>query len=204
MRELAPRRMRQHFSRRRWVARGRPRGRAGGNGQVKAIADTDAAMLGFAGRQLDDGFRASRTGRPPRAQAIRDFDDFPGLVDEDNVDREAHEERVDRRCRPQQQAFTARKRSPAQQPAHARERRVGNEASLADQTPRRSQLNRFHASHRETFARRRRLAGETGFPPRLSNPRIQTTGEPEKKRRPRTTRSSAVLKKSASDQTAPG
>jgi hypothetical protein len=42
-----------------------------------------------------------------------------------------HEKRVDRACRPKENAFVRREVSPAEQSTHARQRRVGHEAALA-------------------------------------------------------------------------
>ena len=77
-------------------------------------------------------------GRPRRkaarhgSKSLRDLEDRQLLVQEDNVDREAHEAGVDRPGRPDQHALTAAQLTAAEQPKAAAEDAVGEVAAFAD------------------------------------------------------------------------
>jgi hypothetical protein len=70
----------------------------------------------------------------PRAERLGDAEDTELAVEEDSVDREAHEEHVDRRSRPDEQALTCREVLAAEQALHSRRDRVCDLAALADDT----------------------------------------------------------------------
>ncbi len=89
-------------------------------------------MVGLTGGELQHGLRAPRSGRPPGPEGGHHLHDPAVTRKEDDVDRKAHEEGVNRGRRPEQQPFPTLQSAPSEQPAHPRQRRLGNEASLAD------------------------------------------------------------------------
>src|SRR5436190_892185 len=73
-----------------------------------AVAHLQPAASGFAGGELHDGAPLTCTCRPPRPHVLRDLFHAVLAVEEDDVDRKAHERRVHRRRRPQEQPFVGR------------------------------------------------------------------------------------------------
>jgi hypothetical protein len=113
--------------------------------QSEPVADADAAPTGLAGRELDDRFRSACRRRPPGRNAFRDLQDLSVSTEEDDVDREAHEERVHRRGGPEKESFPALQPAPSEQPAHPSQRRGSHPTPREDDAiVRRPELNRFH------------------------------------------------------------
>ena len=84
--------------------------------------------------ELDDRLRAAAAGRLPRRERRLDPDDDLVAVEEDDVDREAHEERVHRAGRPEQDPLVRRQLA---RPRRPRIRRSGRAAtSRCSQTTR--------------------------------------------------------------------
>ena len=78
-----------------------------------AMNARNAELLGLetvraAHGELDHDLRALARGQPPRLQVTRDADHLQLAVAEDRVDREAHEEHVDRACRPEEHPLVRR------------------------------------------------------------------------------------------------
>src|SRR5207253_3120639 len=71
-------------------------------------------------------------GEPPRPEVRHDVDDAKLPVEEHDVDGEAHEHRVDRGARAEQEPLAGREPAAPEQPAEAREERVGDGAAVAD------------------------------------------------------------------------
>jgi len=88
--------------------------------------------VALAGGELQRHPRAKARSGPPGAHVLADLEHRQVAVEEHDVDRKAHEPGVNRPGRLDQEAVPARQPSPAEQPAHARERLVGDVAALAD------------------------------------------------------------------------
>ena len=101
-------------------------------GPRDAVADLESAPAALAGRQLDDLARAAARHRPPRPDLVLDPDDDLVGVEEDGVDREAHERGVDAPAGPQHHALALPQVLPAEESAHAPVRPVGHDDALAD------------------------------------------------------------------------
>ena len=101
-------------------------------GPRDAVADLESAAASLAGRQLDDLTRAATRNRAPRPDLVLDLDDDLIGVEEDGVDREAHERRVDAPAGAQHHPFALPEVLAAEQPAHAPVRAVGDDDALAD------------------------------------------------------------------------
>ena len=71
----------------------------------------EPAPLAFAGAQLDDLARAAAACGAERPHGLVDLQHDELRVEEDDVDREAHERRVDRERRPQRDALVRRRAS---------------------------------------------------------------------------------------------
>ena len=99
------------------------------------IAGDDAAAFGLPGCELDRRLRPPLPCRPPRRHRGPHLEHGQVPVEEDDVDREAHEERVYRRGRPEEDALLRRERRAAEETAHPPERPVGDDAALADDRP---------------------------------------------------------------------
>src|SRR4026208_1124236 len=81
----------------------------------------DAAPFRLVCRQLEDCESASARPHAPGPDVSRDLHDLSVLRKEHGVDRETHEERVDRWCGLDQEAFTCDELAFSKQPLHARE-----------------------------------------------------------------------------------
>ena len=95
----------------------------------------DAAALALARGELDDGLRAAPARPLATAQRRLDPDHDLLAVEEDDVDREAHEERVNRPRRAEEDSLAGGEAAPAEQAAHPRERARRHEQLLADDAP---------------------------------------------------------------------
>ena len=98
----------------------------------QTIAGVESPRRRLAGGELEDLPRASAPPESPGADVRRHSDDAKVTVEEHHVDREAHEPRVDRRARIDQQPFVARELPAAEEAAKAREEAVCDHAPLAD------------------------------------------------------------------------
>jgi hypothetical protein len=94
-------------------------------GQGQALAPRERETLARPGRELEHGMGSEPRGRTPWPHARRDREHAQLAVEEDCVDREAHERRVDRPGRLQQQAAAGVEARPSEQAAQALERRLG-------------------------------------------------------------------------------
>jgi hypothetical protein len=72
---------------------------------------------------------------PPGPNGVDDGDDPEAAVEENHVDREAHEERVHGRARAEEQAVSLRQLAATEQAAQPRAEAVGDGTSLADDAP---------------------------------------------------------------------
>ena len=86
----------------------------------------------LAGRQLDDLARTAARHRAPRPDLVLDLDDDLIRVEEDGVDREAHERGVDAPAGAEDHALALPEVLAAEQAAHAAVRTVGHDDALAD------------------------------------------------------------------------
>jgi hypothetical protein len=98
-------------------------------------ARPQAAARGLAGGQLEHGSGTPATRCPPRTDRRRNLHDPVRAVEEDRVDGEAHEGRVDRSGRPEQHPLTGGETSTPEQAAQASERGLREETPLADDGP---------------------------------------------------------------------
>ena len=94
------------------MVRDRPRTGPRQNGQVETSADADFAALGLISRELENRLRPARAGRAPRRQRPSHLEHLALSREKDDVDREAHEERVHRPRRPKQQPLPALEPTP--------------------------------------------------------------------------------------------
>ena len=99
------------------------------------IADLQVSPLGSARCELDHRLSVPRRCRPPRPEVRRDLRDPVLLVEEDDVDREAHERRVHRRRRTQENPLLALQRRSSEESLHAHERRVRKDTALTHGAP---------------------------------------------------------------------
>ena len=67
---------------------------ASGSGQVQTVADSHVAAAQLAGCQFHDVTRTHRDREPPRRESRDNLDRAAIAVDEQDVDRKAHERRV--------------------------------------------------------------------------------------------------------------
>jgi hypothetical protein len=84
------------------------------------------------GRELERGNGASRSGDTPRTESVPDADNLAVAIDEDDVDREAHEEHVYRAGPVDQHPGAGLEPIPAEQTTRPGERALGYLATLAD------------------------------------------------------------------------
>src|SRR5262245_49825196 len=98
--------------------------------QEEAVSGPEAG--GRSRGELDDDLRAFAPRRLPRLQVVLDADHDEVAVAEDGVDREAHEEHVNRAGRPEEHALPFVEPRAAEQPPHPFQRRVRELAALAD------------------------------------------------------------------------
>jgi hypothetical protein len=82
------------------------------------------------GRQFEGRDGPSGTGDAPRPETAPDADDGAVAVEEDDVDREAHEPRVHRRGGAEQDPLLGSEVAPAEQTAHALQRTICQKASF--------------------------------------------------------------------------
>ncbi len=97
-----------------------------------AVADLETAAPALAGGHLDDLPRAATRHGSPRADLVLDPDDDLVGVEEDGVDREAHERRVDAPARPQHHALALAQVLPAEETAHPAMGAIRDDDALAD------------------------------------------------------------------------
>ena len=97
-----------------------------------AIAHLEPSPVAFARCELDDFPRTAERGRSPGPEVALDGDDDLIRVQEDDVDREVHEVRVDRERRAEHHALAGIESTPAQQPAETPVHAVRDDAALAD------------------------------------------------------------------------
>jgi len=96
----------------------------------ETVAELEASAGGFARRELEYGVGLAPRGRPPRTEVRRDCQHAQVAIEEDHVDREAHEGGVNRRSGPEEDPLAGRERAAAEQAANARERRVRQDTAL--------------------------------------------------------------------------
>src|SRR3954447_4069840 len=123
---------------------------ASGRVEHELVPGTDVPDLRLARGELEHGARPLLPGHPPRAQLAPDGQHAEIPVEEQRVDREPHEPGVDGRRRAEQQALARRELRPAEQPAQARERAIGDDAALAEHATLRVAHGDGEAAHRPT------------------------------------------------------
>src|SRR5262249_46072502 len=96
------------------------------------VSRAHSEPLGLASGELDDLVRLLADRRAPRLEARDDLDDDLVLVDEHDVDRETHEERVHRPLGPEHEALAWLEALAPQKPARAPPEGVRESAALAD------------------------------------------------------------------------
>src|SRR6266511_2964093 len=99
------------------------------------VARPDPARARLACAQFERAARAAAAGEAPRAKPRYDLPHDAVAIDEDDVDREAHEERVDCRRRPDQQPLPRSERLAPEQAPKPRARPVGDRAGGTDDSP---------------------------------------------------------------------
>src|SRR5215218_3366037 len=99
------------------------------------VTDGEAAAGALARGQLEHGLRAAPGRGTPRGDAVLDPEDGEIPVEEDGVDREAHEERVNRRGGPEQEPFALLQPVSSEKPPHAGDRGIRERAALAEDRP---------------------------------------------------------------------
>ena len=104
-------------------------------GECQRVAGLDPAARALTAGELDDGLRAAAAGRLPGAKVVFDVDHDQIAVEEDGVDREPHEEHVNRAGGAEQDSLTGWKAAPAEQPPHSLRRARRHEQMLADDAP---------------------------------------------------------------------
>jgi hypothetical protein len=77
------------------------------------VTGTRLAPIDRADRELDNSKRSPRRGQPPGTKGPLYFDNAPVAADEQHVDGELHEERVDARTRRKDKAVTLGEGRPA-------------------------------------------------------------------------------------------
>ena len=97
-----------------------------------AVADLEPAPARLARGQFDHLAGAAAGDRAPRPDLVLDLDHDLVGVQEDGVDREAHERGVDAPARPEDHALTLPEVLAAEEAAHAPVRAVGDDDSFAD------------------------------------------------------------------------
>src|SRR3954447_21442866 len=98
--------------------------------QREALPDRDAGAAGRARRQLERRARAAAAGQPPGPQSLDDLAHGELAVDEDHVDREAHEEHVHRVGGTEQEPLPRLELAAAEEAAHPGRRGVGDDAAV--------------------------------------------------------------------------
>src|SRR5215475_1432273 len=89
------------------TTRGRPRRsrRSSCPFDRQRLASLEPSAGRLARRELEDGLGAPLRGGAPRPEVVRDLEHAEPLVEEDRVDRKAHEKRVDRAGRAKEETF---------------------------------------------------------------------------------------------------
>ena len=103
------------------------------------LAGNDAEAFGLSGGDFEHRARTARKGDSPRLHVRHDLPHDEVTVEEDGVDREPHEEHVNRRRRAQEQSFARSEPVAAEEAFHSAQRRRRDAATLA--------------KHRAVFAR---------------------------------------------------
>jgi hypothetical protein len=85
----------------------------------------------LSGGELEDRARAAAACDSPGPEVRRHSDDDELSVEEDSIDRTAHEPRVNRSRRTEKKAASLVERPAAEQAPETGERRIGHEAPLA-------------------------------------------------------------------------
>ncbi len=96
------------------------------------ITRRDIATCSLARGKLEDGVRAAAKPRTPGADVRFHLQHFAVAGKEDSVDREAHEERVDRRRGSDEHSLAGRKLSFTQKSLHPRPHAIRDDAAFAD------------------------------------------------------------------------
>src|SRR5579862_344466 len=110
----------------------RVQGRASRDADLDDVAGEEPAPRALPRPQLEHRFGAARRGGPPGLDRLGDAKHAAVAVEKDDIDREAHEERVHGAGRAKQHSFVRAETALAKQAAHARQRRVGDRAPLTD------------------------------------------------------------------------
>ena len=97
-----------------------------------AVAHLETATTRLSGGELDDLARSAARDRAPGADVVLDLDDHLVGVEEDRVDRKAHERGVDAPAGPEHHAFALPQVLAAEKAAHPPMRTVGDDDALAD------------------------------------------------------------------------
>jgi hypothetical protein len=98
------------------------------SGDEKRIADLEPAAGRLTRRELEDGVRTAPGGGAPGAKLVRDPEHPQPSVEEDGVDREAHETGVDRRRRAKEQSLARPQLAASEQSPQTGNGRVGDDA----------------------------------------------------------------------------
>ena len=88
------------------------------------LSHLDALARAFTRGELQHGVRLPSRGHAPRAQSLDDVDDAHASIQEERIDREAHESGVNPGRRRDEHSLTGRQPLAAEQPAHAQQRAV--------------------------------------------------------------------------------
>src|SRR5438874_11161213 len=99
--------------------------------EPQSVADLRAEAIALARVQLEDGARAATGSRASRPESWPHGKHPEVLVEEQDIDREAHEERVDGGGRAQQDAFSGGKLASPEEPPQAYQRAVCHDAFSA-------------------------------------------------------------------------
>src|SRR5215218_4878200 len=86
------------------------------------VAGHEPAAGRFTRRELEDGVRAAPGSGAPGAKIVRDPEYTQSSVQEDRIDREAHEKGVDGRGRAKEQSLARPQLIASEQSPHARDR----------------------------------------------------------------------------------
>jgi hypothetical protein len=100
--------------------------------EKELIAGPEHELGGFTGRKLEDRLRAPLGGGAPWGQIVRHADDAEIAVEPDSVDREAHEECVNRGSGAKKESFAPFEPVTSQESPHTGERCLREEAPFAD------------------------------------------------------------------------
>jgi hypothetical protein len=93
----------------------------------------DCPTCALSGGELENRARSSPRREPPRPEVRRHANHNKAAVEEDGVDRTAHEPRMNRPRRTKKKTLSLAERASAEQAPEARERSIGHEALLASE-----------------------------------------------------------------------